>query len=141
MQVVFRHFGVASIVMVVSLVSCGPDTYTLELNLTLYGEVGYSIEQVGGIACNGIEGYEDISEGQQVRVLDGSGNVIGVSKWAKGALVNVPSFGQDSCSFYTLIELPRADVYQIEGRGNYTVTFDELKESDWELFLALGEER
>ena len=45
-----------------------------------------------------------------------------------------------SCTFHAEIELPRADLYQIEGRGNYTVTFDEMKENDWQLSLSLGEE-
>ena len=155
MQIAFKHFAIALAVGVVLLMGCSPDdpdTYTLKYALTLYGEPGEFYAVGIGSFCYGVGGYSDISQGRQVKVLDGNGSIIGVAEFSYGEYqkdltkgVYDPRLGgrdgQESCTFSADIEVPYADFYQIEGRGNYTVTFDELTESDWVLSLSLGEER
>lgn len=173
MKVMMWHLLVTTLITLL-LISCGPQTYSLELYLTLYDETGSNIE-FDELRCNGRLSYEDISRGQQIRVLDGSDNVIGVSKWSSGIpsaneqlfetlkgkaeseaegdfdaayhyyvmlkiSFQLETISNDECTLFAKIEVPKADIYQIEGRGNHTVTFDELKETDWNLYLSLGED-
>ena len=178
---VVKYLLIATFVSVVSLVSCAPDTYTLSLSLTLFGDEFDDIDSIDRGTCIGKGGYRDLDAGKQVRVLDGDHNVIGVGSWSVGEYEDLGQFpaaiermpistseqfsaklkkqgdyiqenvfkmlrGQEydkaifkaSCTFRAEIEVPRSDLYQIEGRGNYTVTFDEMKANDWELNLSLG---
>ena len=136
------HLKIALIVVAVLLAGCGPDTYTLSYAVTLYDEINDGIELDKQGFCYGVGGYDDMSPGQQVRILNGSGDVIGVAELSNGVFQKSGTIfsyiHQDACTFSAKVELPYADVYQIEGRGNWTVTFEELKESDWILDLELG---
>lgn len=81
----------------------------------------------------GFGGFADITDGTQVRVLDGSGAVVGVTTLDNGIKVF------DSCMFVFTAKVPDAQIYQIEigQRPPYTVTRAELKAQDNALSLTI----
>jgi hypothetical protein len=78
----------------------------------------------------------NIRAGDQIRVLDGSGNTLGTATLSEGVYSPV---GFEVCLHsFTAAGLPRADFYQIEIKGSPgpTWSYDELRRNDWQVSLS-----
>jgi hypothetical protein len=106
----------------------------------------YSSEQ--SVRAEGCYDFDGISKGGSLRVLNASGKVIGLSKLNMRIYrVDPPYFSGDDevfndwdvfCEAYTVIDLPKSDIYQIKvglrSAGEYS--FSELAKVNWKLNLV-----
>jgi hypothetical protein len=100
-------------------------------NLTLVGSIG-SGEQ----GCEGSGGYDDISEGTQVTVSDGSGKTIALGSLRAGRQVD-----RFRCTLdFSIAGVPDADFYKVEvaHRGALTFSKQELASKGWQVEATLG---
>ena len=106
----------------------------------------YASEQ--SVRAEGCYDFDGISKGGSLRVLNASGKVIGLSKLNMRIYRVDPPYsdGDDEvfndwdvfCEAYTVIDLPKTDIYQIKvglrSAGEYS--FSELVKVNWKLNLV-----
>lgn len=86
--------------------------------------------------CYGTGGYDDIESGTQIKVLNGSGDIIAVSKLESGKMEDA-----NKCIFkFDISDMPRSKVYQFEvsDRGEIAYSHKELVEDEYFIELSLG---
>lgn len=90
--------------------------------------------------CSGQGGYDDLTEGAQVVVKDGDGNVIGTGRLDAGRSVEAIAGTMWFCTFDFSVEVP-ADrpfyVIEVSHRGELTYSLADMQENDWTLSLTL----
>lgn len=102
---------------------------------------GSFVGQKGG-PCQNTEGLSDINAGAQVRVSNGSGELLGVGRLGDGERSET---GDSSrfCTFpFSVADVPASDLYEISTgnteRGGVVFTEEEMTQNDWNVVLTLG---
>lgn len=88
--------------------------------------------------CSGQSGYDDITQGAQVTVTDGGGNVLATSSLGLGDQIG-SGFG--SCRFsFTLTGVPDAAFYgvTISDRGTLNYSRAQMESAGWSVAMTLG---
>jgi hypothetical protein len=140
--VVARALAVVAVVVVGAVVAValvgsgsGESTHTIRGTMTLIDS------DVGGSSgdCYGTEGYDDIEQGAQVTVKNGSGKTLAVSDLQAGS-----SDDEDfmvSCEFgFVVRDVPDASFYDVtvSHRGGVSFSKDEMERKNWHVRLTLG---
>jgi hypothetical protein len=93
--------------------------------------------------CRATGGYSDIGPGAQVRIEDGNGDLLALSRL--GAPYEQPPTVGDgdyvTCHWdFGPVEVPRSDFYTVtvSHRGGPTMTYEELAADDWDAYLYFG---
>lgn len=96
----------------------------------------YFASTAKGAACVPDDGYEDIAQGAQVVVRDGSHKTIAVGRLGLG--VNAAD-GGSSCTFTFSVKVPDASFYAISvsHRGSVSYSRSELARRRWTIALSL----
>lgn len=114
------------------LSACGGGGQTVTGMLHLYGTV-----ENDGTECWGVGGYGDLSEGTEVTIRDGAGDLIGTGSLDAGTTV-----GDGDCTFLWKIgSVPEVDFYEIEvsERGGITRTLEEMESEGWTVVGSIGD--
>lgn len=87
----------------------------------------------GGSTCVGKGGFDDIRPGAQVRVTDGSGQVLAVGQ------LDGPGVVAEGCVFSFSVQVPPADFYTVEvsHRGGLTYSRAEMESRGWTVAFSL----
>ena len=91
-----------------------------------------------GRNCRGESGYDDIQEGTQVTVRDGTDAIIATGRLSQGKLTATGFSGR--CRFeFTISDVPEASFYTIEvsRRGGLTYSAEELDGLSWMVSFIL----
>ncbi len=86
--------------------------------------------------CEGEGGYDDMREGAQVTVRDGSDELIASGRLAEGEVVT------GGCEFsFAVQDVPTAAFYTIEvsHRGGLAYSAAEMEAADWDVAFTLGD--
>jgi len=114
--------------------------YVSESKFTLQGTLTLTDKNAQfekGKPCSGDGGYNDIREMADVKIRNGSDDIIAVSQLQEGEAID-----SSTCKFsYVVNNVPRTSIYQIEvsDRGNLTYSYDKLKSGDFTVDSTLGE--
>jgi hypothetical protein len=160
---IHQAFGGSVLVLSLALIACGGDgdgngsngntiNGTLSLNtdsLIVVPAAGLSpgaecqaggrVQCESGYKCAGSGGYDDIGQGAQVVVKDGSGNTIATGELHEGR--SQRSYAS-SCSFdFAVTNVSAVDFYSIEvsHRGAITFSREELEAKGWNVGVTLGD--
>jgi len=91
-----------------------------------------------GSSCEGTGGYSDISPGAQVVLEDETGSTLATSSFGAG------SFDGVSCVFeFTFDDVPKAAFYRVHqssDRGVLQYSYQDMVDSDWSVYLTLGDD-
>jgi hypothetical protein len=117
-------------------------TITGSITLSSFGETDISewsflYPAFGPGDCIGKGGYDDITVGAGVVIVDGTGTTIAVGHLGEG----IYDKNATSCTFdFTVEDVPSAKFYSIRigRRGGPTFSLEELEELDWTMDLSLG---
>lgn len=91
----------------------------------------------GTLECEGIGGFDDISQVSQVVVRDGAGVILATADLGIGLQILA-----DTCSFIVKVEnVPVAAFYSIEisHRGELVYSAAEMEQKGWHVNLTLGD--
>ena len=90
-----------------------------------------------GSSCEGTGGYSDIAPGAQVIIEDETGATLATSSFSTGTFDGV------SCIFgFQFIDVPKAAFYRVHqssDRGVLQFSYQEMVESNWSVYLTLGD--
>ena len=115
----------------------GPATFEVRGSLTLSRVMLYGEE---GNECSGIDGYNDMSGGTQVKVSDSAGKVIGLGELEPGVArqTNEGQQGTNVCVFdFTVSDVPEGDgIFGVEVSHRGVIQFTRA-DAD-EVLLTLG---
>lgn len=115
---------------------------TGSITLSSYGETDRSewsflYPAFGPGDCIGMRGYDDITVGAGVVIIDGSGTTIANGHLGEGIYDEEAT----SCTFdFTVEDIPASDFYSVRvgNRDGPTYSFEDLEELDWTMVLSLG---
>ncbi len=122
--------------VVVALGSGGDGSHTIKGRLLL---LGYESSDSTGGACYGVDGYDDLEGGAQVRVKNEDGKIIGTGALDEGRYTNSDD---DVCRFiFDVPDVSEANVYTIEisRRGELSWPAAEMEEMDWTVSTTIGD--
>ncbi|MFN2527031.1 MAG: hypothetical protein ABR505_12350 [Actinomycetota bacterium] len=132
-----------------SAAASSSSTHTLSGEFTISGDFqSVSFDSLNGRLgepCEGEGGYSDISAGVVVAVADRTGTILGSSTLEQGTVTDRSGGGFDAsvvCTLtFTVPNLPDSDFYSVEvaDRGSLGYTKADLEETDWMVFLNLGD--
>lgn len=137
-KVTANHIGIALIVMIFLAIAAVFIYSSINSKVTITGTLALSDSSLSfedGESCWGSGGYDDIHDGTQVTVKDGSNDVIGAS-----ALKN-STMRSGNCEFEYSVEVPRANIYQVEvsHRGELTYSHEDLEAQEYNVTATLGD--
>jgi hypothetical protein len=121
----------------------GADTasvrYTVEGTIQLRQEFDRDVLWLDGF-CGGTGGYDDISTGSNIVVLDGSGNTLATTTLETREGFDPTEGSSNVCEFVFTVQVPEATFYTIEigHRGGPTYSLAEMEDNDWQVDLAIG---
>jgi hypothetical protein len=91
-----------------------------------------------GTACEGSNGYNDITQGAQVTVSDNSGSILAVSSSGMSAGT---ADGSGNCVFsFTIDNVPYSQFYQfqVSHRGQLAYSYQQLSSDNFQIATTLG---
>jgi len=124
-----------------------PATVTIEGAMTLAIDDSF----VAGDSCSGAGGFDDISAGADVVVIDGSGNTVGTSSLESGEVTDVKIIAGDDRNRFVVREFcifpfsvgdvaSEAAFYTVEvaNREGPTYSNADMVAQEWKVALSLG---
>lgn len=93
-----------------------------------------------GDDCEGSDGYDDITEGADVQVLNQAGTTIATGSLDAGA-IDIARDYDGTCEFkFSIPNVPKASFFKFEvsHRGQISFSYAEMKAKDWNVGLTLG---
>lgn len=116
-----------------------PDTKSVIGNVALYSD-SYGVKYRTDGTCTGIGGFDDITEGAQVVIADGSDNTLAIGSLLKGITFPATGTTKKSCAFaFNVPNVPMDQPFykvSVTHRGAVTFTQDQMRDGGVDLSLG-----
>jgi hypothetical protein len=112
----------------------GAEGHVLSGSIILKGSK--SIWPSSNVSCHGTDGFDDLVEGAQVLVLNGSGDILVVGRLQDGL-----SLSTYQCQFHFRVpNVPDSPIYTVRvgNRNGPTYSADDLDALNWTVELSIG---